>query len=47
MSNQLGKRYLCESCGAEVLCTKGGDGKVVCCEEEMALKQATALPTAD
>lgn len=47
MSNQLGKRYLCEKCGSEVLCTKGGDGKINCCDQEMDIKQPVALPTAD
>ncbi len=37
MANQLGKRYTCETCGSSVLCTKTGDGEIICCEAEMEL----------
>jgi hypothetical protein len=43
----MGKRYSCEDCGAEVLCTKGGDGVVVCCDKEMEVKKPKPLPSAD
>ena len=38
MANQLGKMYLCGSCGAQVIVTKGGDGAVTCCGDEMKKK---------
>jgi hypothetical protein len=47
MPNQLGKRYVCEVCGTETLCTKAGDGKVECCRKEMQLKQPKPLASAD
>lgn len=47
MSNQLGKRYKCEICGTEALCTKKGDGAVYCCEQEMSLVQPRPLPSSD
>jgi len=31
VSNQLGKRFQCETCGTEVLCIKAGEGGIVCC----------------
>jgi len=47
MTNQLGKRYMCEVCGTEVLCNKAGQGSVSCCEREMAIKEAKPLPSSD
>jgi len=47
MANQLGKRFKCETCGTEVLCTKAGQGSIVCCDKEMALQQPKALPSSD
>jgi hypothetical protein len=47
MANQLGKRYLCETCGTEVLCNKPGPGVVECCGAEMKLKEAKPLPSSD
>ena len=47
MSNQLGKRYQCEACGTEVLCNKPGAGSVICCDQEMKLKEAKPLPSSD
>ena len=38
MSNETGKRYACQSCGAEVIVTKGGDGEVRCCGTAMGRK---------
>ena len=32
MANVLGKRYMCEKCGTEVLCNKAGTGGLECCE---------------
>jgi hypothetical protein len=47
MANVLGKRYMCEKCGTEVLCNKAGTGAFECCEGEMKLKEAKALPSSD
>lgn len=47
MPNQLGKRFECEICGTEVMCTKAGEGTVQCCDQDMQLKKPVALPTAD
>jgi Desulfoferrodoxin, N-terminal domain len=47
MPNQLGKRFMCETCGAEVLCIKAGEGEVVCCAVPMKLLQPKVLPSAD
>lgn len=40
---QLGKRYMCETCGSEVLCNKPGDGTLNCCDSDMPLKEAKPL----
>jgi hypothetical protein len=44
---QLGKRYQCEACATEVLCTKAGEGKPQCCGKEMNLKEPKPLPSSD
>lgn len=45
--SQLGKRYKCGVCGTEVLCTKGGEGKVTCCDEEMKTQEPRPIPSSD
>lgn len=45
--SQLGKRYYCEVCGTEILCTKAGEGNPVCCEKEMQLKEPRPMPSSD
>jgi hypothetical protein len=47
MANVLGKRYMCDKCGTEVLCNKGGNGALECCDAEMKLKEAKPLPSSD
>lgn len=47
MASQLGKRFICEVCETEVLCTKPGTGNLQCCGKLMELKEAKALPSAD
>jgi len=47
MPNQLGKRYQCATCNTMVLCTKAGDGGVLCCEAEMAIQDPRKLPSSD
>jgi hypothetical protein len=43
----LGKRYECESCAGEVLCTKPGPGSMSCCGVSMTIKVAKPLPSSD
>lgn len=38
MANTAGKRYFCETCGAEYIVTKSGEGTMVCCGKPMTLK---------
>jgi hypothetical protein len=44
---QMGKRYKCEECGTETLCTKAGEGQPTCCEKEMEVIEPKALPSSD
>jgi hypothetical protein len=47
VANQLGKRFTCEVCGTETLCTKAGSGSVQCCGQEMKQQEPKPLPSAD
>ena len=47
MANQLGKRFFCDVCETEVLCTKAGAGAIQCCEKDMELREPKPLPSAD
>jgi desulfoferrodoxin-like iron-binding protein len=38
MPNEMGKRYRCVKCGAELIVTRAGTGKVVCCKQPMEKK---------
>jgi hypothetical protein len=44
---QLGKRYICDVCGTEILCNKPGAGNAACCGKDMNLKEAKPLPSSD
>jgi desulfoferrodoxin-like iron-binding protein len=44
---QLGKRYRCEVCGTEVLCSKAGQGTLNCCEKEMKVQEPKPIPSSD
>lgn len=44
---QLGKRFHCEVCDAQILCTKAGEGTPVCCEKEMEYQEHRPLPSSD
>ncbi len=44
MANQLGKRYKCDICSTEVLCTKTGDGTVACDGKDMELQNPNRCP---
>jgi hypothetical protein len=43
----LGKRYVCVSCAAEVLVTKGGDGHFTCHDAAMTAAEPKKLPSSD
>jgi hypothetical protein len=45
--SKLGKRYKCEVCGMEALCTKAGEGKLECCGQEMKTQEPKPLPSSD
>lgn len=47
MPNEVGKRYVCAVCGAELLVTKAGAGALSCCAQPMQLKAATPPPPRD
>jgi len=47
VANQLGKRYRCQICGTEVLCTKAGEGVVTCCGQEMEIQEPRPIPSSD
>ena len=47
MANQLGKRYRCQTCGTEILCTKAGEGVATCCGKEMELQEPRPIPSSD
>ena len=39
MSNRVDKIYFCRLCGNEVKFVKDGGGKIICCGEEMQIKE--------
>jgi hypothetical protein len=45
--SQLGKRYRCDKCGTEVLCTKAGKEIPQCCGKEMEVQDPKPLPSSD
>ena len=47
MANQIGKRYVSDETGVEVLCTKAGEGEIKCNDEPMTLQVPRALPSSD
>ena len=47
MANQLGKRYTCPHCGSSALCTKTGEGVIICCDTEMEIQEPRKLPSSD
>lgn len=46
-TNQVGKRYVCENCGSEIMCVKKGDGRFHCHGVSMSLVSARPLPSSD
>lgn len=38
MANEMGKRYRCAKCGTELIVTRAGTGKLVCCKQPMEKK---------
>lgn len=47
MANQLGKRYKCEQCGTEVLCTKASEGAIQCHAKPMVVQEPRPIPSSD
>jgi hypothetical protein len=45
--NQVGKRYRCEVCETEIICVKGGGGRLECHGAPIALLPAKPLPSTD
>jgi hypothetical protein len=45
--NQLGKRYVDDEVGLEVLCTKAGQGSLAVDGRRLGLKEAKPLPSSD
>lgn len=45
--SQLGKRYRCEECGTEVLCTKPSAQMPVCCSKELIVQEPKPVPSSD
>lgn len=45
--NQLGKRYKCQVCGTEVLCTKAGEGTIECDGKPMETQEPRPVPSSD
>lgn len=43
----LGKRYVNEAGGLELLCTKPGEGSLAANDQPLLLKEAKALPSSD
>jgi hypothetical protein len=46
-TNLVGKRYKCETCGAELMCVKAGAGRFHCHGAPMGLQSAKPLPSSD
>lgn len=46
-SFMLGKRGVCLKCGTELLVTKAGKGLMVCCQQNMDIKQPKPIPSSD
>ncbi len=44
---QLGKRYVDDAAGVELLCTKAGPGPLTCDGRPMGIKAPKALPASD
>jgi hypothetical protein len=47
MANQLGKRYVCQHCAAQVLVTRPGSGTLECHGESMSIAAPKPLPASD
>ena len=43
----MGKRFICDKCGSQVLVTKAGDGAVGCCDQEMTPVEPRPMPSSD
>ena len=39
LANETGKRYSCGQCGSEFVVTRGAEGTIECCGEQMSKKK--------
>jgi hypothetical protein len=44
MAILAGKRYVCSTCGTEMLVTRGSDSGLTCCDQPMHLRGTPATP---
>jgi desulfoferrodoxin-like iron-binding protein len=47
MASELGKRYLCTTCGQQVICLKAGTGPLTCCGKPVEQTEPRRLPSGD
>lgn len=47
MANQIGKRYVCAHCSAQLLVVKPGPGTLECHGEAMTIEKPKPLPASD
>jgi hypothetical protein len=47
MPNQIGKRYVCDECGALYLVVRPGSGTIECHGRPAAVQVAKQLPSSD
>ena len=45
MANQVGKRYVCRTCGAEVVITRAGGGTIECHGQDIQLRDSATIPS--
>lgn len=47
MATEMGKRYYCTECDAQVLIVKAGEGELECHDQAMELVEPKPLPSSD
>lgn len=47
MASELGKRYVCTTCGQQVICLQSGSGLLTCCGKPMQQTEPRRLPSGD
>jgi desulfoferrodoxin-like iron-binding protein len=43
--SETGKRYVCSTCGSELLVTRGGEGALNCCGQPMQIRGVSGAPS--